>query len=114
MKNQTADNSSPTATKRPAAMKGPTNVPKRNEPPSSERERARNASGTRVVMNECRARPNAAAQNPITNTATARTAALGESSMVTEPAIASTPPIAIVRRSPSRATDQPAGMLPQS
>jgi hypothetical protein len=49
-------------------------MPRRKVPPSSDSARARNVSGTRVVMNECRARPNAAAQKPMTKTDAASTA----------------------------------------
>ena len=90
------------------------NMPRRNVPPSSDSARARNDSGTRVVMKEWRARPKAAAQKPMRNTAIAKMPSEGASAMPTMPARETTPAIAMVRRSPMRATAQPAGMLPQS
>ena len=113
-KNQTVECSSPKITMRAAARNGPTNIPRRNVPPSSDSARARYATGTRVVMNEWRARPNAAAQNPMRNTAAASTGRLGANSIPATPPSASTPPMIIVIRSPMRLTAQPAGMLPQS
>ena len=81
-------------------------------PPSSDSARARNASGTRVVMNEWRARPKAAAQKPMRKTDAANTPSDGAKTIPTTPTIDRVPAIAMVRRSPMRATVQPAGMLP--
>ena len=65
----------------PAATNGPMNMPSRNVPPSSDSARARKASGTRVVMNEWRARPKAAAQNPMRKTDAANTPSAGAKTM---------------------------------
>ncbi len=95
-------------------MNGPTNMPSRKVPPSSDSARARNASGTRVVMNECRARPNPAAQNPMRKTEAAKTPRTGANTIPSTPTSDSIPAVAIVMRSPTCATAQPAGMLPTS
>ncbi len=113
-KNQIAACSSPNTASRPAATNGPTNIPSRNVPPSSESARARKASGTRVVMNECRARPNPAAQKPIRKTDAAKTPSTGAKTIPATPTSDSVPAMAIVKRSPMRATAHPAGRLPHS
>nr|BFF11843.1 hypothetical protein GCM10025699_31460 [Microbacterium flavescens] len=113
-KNHMVACSSPNTASRPAATNGPMNMPRRKVPPRSERARARNCRGTRVVMNEWRARPNAAAQKPMRSTASANAPSEGARARATTAASATTPAIAMVRRSPMRATAQPAGMLPQS
>ena len=113
-KNQIAACSSPKIASSPAATNGPMNMPSRKVPPSSDSARARKASGTRVVMNEWRARPKPAAQNPMRKTDAANTPSAGAKTMPTTPTSESVPAIAIVNRSPMRATAHPAGMLPQS
>ncbi len=113
-KNQMAAFSSPNSASSAAATNGPTNMPSRNVPPSSDRARARKASGTRVVMKECRASPKPAAQNPMRKTDAANTPSTGAKTMPTTPSSDRVPAIAIVRRSPMRATAHPAGRLPHS
>ena len=56
-------------------------MPSRKVPPSSDSARARKASGTRVVMNEWRARPKPAAQNPMRKTDAANTPSAGAKTM---------------------------------
>ncbi|MDQ1127536.1 hypothetical protein QE428_002569 [Microbacterium sp. SORGH_AS 505] len=97
-----------------AAMKGPVNMPRRKVPPRRDSARARNITGTRVVMKEWRARPNAAAHEPMRNTAPAKTGRDGTSAAASETTSATEPAIIIVTRSPTRATAQPAGRLPTS
>ncbi len=113
-KSQRAASSVPKIASSAAVRNGPTNRPKRKAPPRSESARARKASGTRVVMNECRARPKTAAQNPMRKTAADSTARVVASSAATAPSAATPEPSAIVTRSPNRATAHPAGRLPHS
>ena len=113
-KNHTVACSSPNTPISSAARNGPTNMPSRKVPPSSDSARARNSSGTRVVMNECRARPNAAALSPMTKTDAVSTSRFGARASPTTPRSATTPPTAIVTRSPMRATAHPAGRFPKS
>ncbi len=89
-------------------------MPRRNVPPSSDSARARKARGTRVVMKECRARANDAAQKPMRNTAAAKNTSDCARTMPVSPPSTTMPATPMVTRSPKRATAHPAGMLPHS
>ena len=95
-----------------AARNGPMKYPARNIPPSSESDRARYGTGTKLVMNACLARANDEVAIPISSTpiaSTPGTVAVRQSSR--PPSATSAAPIIVVR-SPTRATTAPLGMSP--
>lgn len=104
----------PNTARRPAARKGPVNIPNLVDPPNRESARARNARGTWVAMKACRAKAKAAAAMPITKTAPVSQMRPGRSAQMAAPTRATVPAMAIVCRSPIRPTNQPAGMLPHN